>query len=142
MKRLLYSLFLAFLISACDDTDSEPNLSQNEENLVESVQNSTWRISLFIEDGENETSDFSGITLRFLPNGSVEALEDGNILETGTWRTLTDDGRVEFWLDFSDDDPLDELSDDWYLISVSNTEIQLEEDDADDNDDRLTLTKI
>lgn len=127
---------------ACDDNDSEPNLIQNEENLVEAVENSTWRISLFIEDGENETSDYSSISLRFLENGTVEALESGSLIETGTWRTLRDDGRVEFWLDFSDDVRLEELSEDWYLISVSDTEIQLEEDDDTDEDDLLTLSKI
>lgn len=140
MKRLLYFLSLTCFLVACDDNDSEPNLIQNEENLVAAVENSTWLISLFIEDGENETSDYSDITLRFLDKGTVEVLESGSLIESGTWRTLRDDGRVEFWLDFSDDNRLAELSDDWYLISVSSTEIQLEEDD--DDDDLLILSKI
>lgn len=141
MKRLIYVFALTFFLSSCDEGDKDPNMLASEENLVNAVENSSWRISLFIEEGIDETSDYAGITLNFIPDGAIEAFEGGQLLERGTWRTLRDDGELEFWITFTQNELLEEISDDWFLVTMNSTEIQLMEDD-DAEKDFLTLTKL
>lgn len=140
MKRLIYALALTFFLFSCDDEDKDPILNASEEKLVNTIENSVWRVTLFIEDGEDETSDYTGITLNFLPAGKIEAFNGSQLLEEGTWRTLRDDGKLEFWITFTQNEILEEISDDWYVISMTETKIEME-DDNDQFIDKLTLQK-
>ncbi|MFC3879710.1 hypothetical protein ACFOSV_05965 [Algoriphagus namhaensis] len=140
MKNLIYAFVLTFLLFSCDDEDKDPILNASEEELVNTVENSVWRISLFIEDGKDETSDYSGITFNFLPAGKIEAFNGGQLMEEGTWKTLRDDGKLEFWITFTQNEILEEISDDWYVLSMTATKIEME-DDNDQFIDKLTLQK-
>lgn len=140
MKNFLYFLPLIFIFLSCEENDSEPQITASEEALINAVQNGSWRITLFVEDGIDETSDYSGISLNFLAEGKMEAETSGQLMLEGSWRTLRDDGQTELWITFVGNEKLEEISDDWYVISATDVKIELE-DDNDQFIDKLTLTR-
>ncbi|SHN37751.1 lipocalin family protein [Chitinophaga sp. CF418] len=139
MKRS--SWLLAMLLSACmlscsnDDKNATPTVDTG------APTTGTWRVTLFSERGNNETSDFNGYIFTFDSNGAALAsLSSTN--RHGTWSINS--SATEFNLDFgakSDaNKPLGELTDDWKIISITSTEIKLK-DDNDASDEFLTFNQ-
>jgi hypothetical protein len=114
----------------CDDDDVD------DKDFVTVLTTGNWVITLFVEDGENETSDYAGYVFTFNPNGTVIASK-GSVNIQGTWETEVDDGSLELELEFPDDSPLDDLDDDWDVIEYNNAIIRLNDDD----DDYLTFER-
>lgn len=89
----------------------------------------TWRVTLFSERGNDETSDFNGYVFTFDSNGSAVATK-GGVNKNGTWSI--NGSSTEFNIDFGEKNdankPLGELTDDWEIISVTSTEIKLKDD--------------
>lgn len=110
---------------------------------IRSIENDmsdgTWKISLFQEDGFNETSDYEIYTFNFENNGSVIASNNGFSV-TGSWNVGKDDGHVEFNLTLPI--PLDDLSDDWEVVSNSSTKLELKDVSGDGSVDYLTFIKL
>lgn len=152
-KNLFLIALALNLVSCSDDDDSNGNSNGNENfnnsdvtALADAATNSTWRITQFVDDGEEETSDFDGVTFTFNSNGTID-VEDGTDTFSGTWSVELDDSdfdddddldELEFELSFSLSNDLDDLSEDWYVIEYSTSQIRLREDD-DDADDLLTF---
>lgn len=119
----------ALLLSACmfscsnDKNDPAPTVDRG------APTTGTWRVTLFTEHGNNETSDFNGYTFTFDSNGSAIASLNSTS-KHGTWSINS--SATEFNLDFGAkgdaNKPLGELTDDWKIISITNTEIKLKED--------------
>ncbi|MFM7007586.1 MAG: hypothetical protein ACKOWX_10070, partial [Flavobacteriales bacterium] len=91
--------------------------------------------SSYIDDGDDETSDFSTFRLTFLENGTLNAtdlLSSNSNPYSGSW-SVTDSNSndddnlddLDFNINFNVSNKLDELSDDWDIISFTETEIKL-----------------
>jgi hypothetical protein len=137
MKTTLLSfLFIAALsLPACDpQSNLSPNTSQT-------VSSGTWRVTLFTDSGNDETSDFTGFTFTFSDNGSVNAVKNG-LTKNGAWSVNTSSGKfnIDLGLKVDSNKPLGELTDDWKIISTTETEIKLTDDNAGSNE-FLTFTK-
>lgn len=118
MKNQLICLCLisAFFISACNrDNDNNGNPSEG-----------TWRVTLFTDSGNDETSDFTGYTFVFGSNGVLTV--SGSSAKTGTWSQTSSDFNIDLGEKSDSNKPLGELTDDWDIISVSDTEIKLQDD--------------
>lgn len=102
--------------------------------------NSVWTVSSFVDEGINGTASFAGYELSFSTTGSVSA-QNGNSTTTGTWSSKKNATELE--LDFDTDNILDELDEDWAIVSVSATQITLEDINEDNGsvEGTLTLTK-
>lgn len=139
MKKGLYFSFLVMLSfslisSACSNDDDDVGVNDNSqqisqiENIVES---GTWRITNFIDSGENETSDFTGYDFLFNSDGSLIATNGTDTLN-GTW-SITDDSSsssdddIDFNIFFPvpDTNDFEDLNDDWDIISSTSTKIEL-----------------
>jgi hypothetical protein len=102
--------------------------------------NSTWFVSNYTDDGNNETSDFNGFEFTFNISGTVSAVNGGTTI-AGTWSSQ--DNATELLLDFGTNMPLDELNDDWDVVSISNTQIELQDvSGGGGGTDTLTLQKL
>lgn len=124
----------------CTATNNEE--TQNLQNII---TDGSWIVSLYIDDDEDETSDFQNLTFVFNVNGSIEVTDAMANVQTGSWSTFTNSaGQLKLLLMFSDDqDPLDELDDDWDVISVTETTIQLNDiSGGDGSEDQLTFQKL
>ncbi len=143
MKAIIAIAMLAAtgMVFACSKDQVQPDNPSGVQDLTEVLLEGSWVITLFIDDGDDDTYYFDGYTFSFQPGDSVVATssQSGQRIQ-GTWQTRFDDGRVELWLNFSTgSDEFRELNEDWYLIEASDDRIRLEYD-YDDDDDSYLLT--
>lgn len=139
MKSLnwLSAILLSACMMACSNDNNDPTPAPDPQ----APTIGTWRVTLFSERGNDETSDFSGYVFTFDSNGSAIATKNG-ANRNGTWSINT--SSTEFNIDFGEKNdankPLGELTDDWEIISVTKTEIKLK-DDNDASAEFLTFSQ-
>lgn len=130
MKPHAISLLLTlFVIFSCSNDDD--NSSSNTQNEIQNhVMNGTWRISKFIDSGDDETNHFTGYNFNFMDDGSVSA-QNGNNTYNGTWSVTNSNSNddssndLDFNLHFNLTNDFEDLNDDWDFISQSSTKIEL-----------------
>jgi hypothetical protein len=122
-----------------DDNDDDDNPSGSNEAFNSTITEGTWSVSYFYDNGD-ETSNYAGYVFNFNSNGTITATLNSNTI-TGTWLSYIDDNEDKFELSFQGQ-TLEELEEDWEVVEFSANEIRLK-DDNDDNDgnDYLYLTK-
>ncbi len=137
---MITAVFFGLLTSvSCSSDDDSNNSNTNAAQIqaaVTAATNGTWRISNFIDSGQNETSDFDGYDFTFASNGTLTAT-NGTLTQTGTW-SVTDDSNssdddssndddIDFNISFpvSDTNNFEDLNDDWDVVSTSDTQISL-----------------
>ncbi|MEZ4798673.1 MAG: hypothetical protein R2809_02615 [Flavobacteriales bacterium] len=84
-----------------------------------------WKITNYIDSGENETYKFNGHTFDFANGGSV-SVSTGSGTVQGSWSTGEDDSHVKLYLSFSSL-PHEDISDDWHVVSQTSSKIELED---------------
>jgi hypothetical protein len=146
MKKILLPVIALGLLAAC----SKWNNSQNQINKT--AIDGTWIVSSYIDDGDDETADFTTFRLDFLDDGTLNAtdlLSSNSNPYVGTW-SITDSNSndddslddLDFNINFAVGNKLDDLSDDWDIISYTDTEIKLiDVSGGGGGTDYLTLTK-
>lgn len=101
-----------------------------------------WFVALYLDDGNNETSDYNGYELTFDSNGTVVASDGSNILN-GTWLVTGSSSSLDLVLDFGSQIPFDEFNDDWDVLAFTNTSVQLEDvSGGGGGTDTLTFEKL
>lgn len=124
--KYLFPIFISILFFSCDKKDddtTDPNPINNG-NITSMLVEGTFYISRFVESGNDETSDFQGYTFTFDPNGGAAATIQGNTTN-GSWTLGSDDSKRKLILNFGTVDPLEELNEDWEVMSLSNSQIDL-----------------
>lgn len=136
---LVFSMVLSMIACSKDDnsnTTTPNNTSADQTTQV--AQSGTWRITSFIDSGQDETNDFDGYSFTFNENGTVTATK-GTTTISGTWSVSddssnsssdddgnsTDDDDFNLFFNVSPDSDFEDLNDDWDFISVSNSKIEL-----------------
>ena len=84
---------------------------------------STWLVASYVDSGDDETSDFEGYRFDFIDDGTIVVTNGSS--STGTW-SVRDSGS-ELVLDFGTNSPLDELNDEWDVISFNNDRVELQD---------------
>jgi hypothetical protein len=127
--KLILTVIAFFLIagSSCKKDDDNDNTMNQVKN---NVQSGTWRITRFIDSGNNETSDFAGYNFTFNSSGVLNA-NNGSINYNGTW-SITDSNSgddsmddLDFNIFFPLTNEFEDLNDDWDFISQSSSKIEL-----------------
>ncbi|HLK30726.1 MAG TPA: hypothetical protein VKT28_19265 [Puia sp.] len=111
------SLFLLFSVS-CKKDNNNPNPNAT---IVESGK---WIITKFVDDNVNETANLAAYDFTFNSNGNVSAVSSANTMN-GTWSLGTDDSKQKFNLDFASPSSFEELSEDWLILQINASAIQL-----------------
>ncbi|WKK67027.1 hypothetical protein [Lutimonas zeaxanthinifaciens] len=138
MEKRFYFSFLVIIcfnliFSACSNSDDDGDVNDNSEQITQvenTVESGTWRITNFIDSGENETSDFTGYNFSFNSDGSLVATNGTDTL-TGTWSVTDDSSGSDDDIDFNiffpvpDTNDFEDLNDDWDIISYTSTRIEL-----------------
>lgn len=130
MKTIISILLLLVTLSCKKD---------NYVQISDTLTSGTWTISKYIDNGDNETSDFTGYTFNFNIDGSIVAVKDGTGV-VGNWSELNDDDNLKLNILFTQT-TLSELNDDWNLKSKSENMIELEDISGDGSIDNLTFVK-
>jgi mannosyltransferase OCH1-like enzyme len=154
--KIITKIILAFFIytglaMSCDKDDDN---TQQQETTAQQTQNTaqsgSWKITYFFDSDQNETNHFNGFTFTFNENGSLVGV-NGSTTITGTWsvtdsNSSDDDGGssdVDFNIFFASPPDFEELSDDWDIISVTNSKIELTDvSGGNGGTDFLTFEKI
>jgi hypothetical protein len=144
----VFALFATLGISSCTSDDDSSNDSQTIAQLESSIKTGTWRISRFIEDGDNQTNHFNGYVFTFNENGTVIATNGTNTI-AGTWVTTngsssSSGSNPKFILQFeAANGPFEEISEDWRIESATSSIVDLKNVSGGDGSiDLLTFTKI
>ena len=146
-----------FLLVGCDDDDNitpKPDF-KNALVIASADLEGKWKIKEYKDDDDDDDDDFR----TFLPQITVEFTTDSKIIVNlsnnkvaeSTW-SLQNSGKVVRFLLEDDNDLLDDLEDEWFMIERTATTITLieydddsdddDDDDKDDDKDRLVLERI
>ena len=130
MGVVLLITLMAFSFSCSDDNDDDNGNEQTKDRIEGNLTSGTWRISKFIDSGEDETADFNGYDFTFGGSGVLTA-DNGNNTYTGTWSITKSSGDddssndLDFNIFFDLTNQFEDLNDDWDFISESATRIEL-----------------
>lgn len=111
--------------------------SGSTDDFIDVLTNGTWRISYYHEGDDDETIVYNGYVFTFNTDNTITITKNSATFN-GTWLFYEEDGVDILEIDF-EDDPLDDLDDDWELLEFSSTLIQLKEEG---DEEYLNFTKI
>jgi len=142
MKKLSFlSLTIVAILAISCKKEAQPASAQVIAAQKAIVVSNTWKISLFTENGTDMTSMFTALVFHFDNNGSRVADSTG-IIFLGDWdvktgsQSQTDDSgnhstgedNNKFSLALTGNAQMNEISDDWTIIKITDTEIWLRDD--------------
>ncbi|MEY3343693.1 MAG: hypothetical protein RL090_1377 [Bacteroidota bacterium] len=125
-SSMICLLLVILVVTSCKKDDTSTLEGQIRTNL----ESGKWRITKFIDSGDDETSNFAGYNFDFGTSGSVTAT---NLVTsyTGSW-SITDSNSdddnlsdLDFNLNFNVTNNFQDLNDDWDFISQSETKVEL-----------------
>ncbi|HBC02627.1 MAG: hypothetical protein CL528_11210 [Aequorivita sp.] len=143
MKRLFIVLAIT-IFAACNTDDDSGNVNTNEfENIKTTLPQGEWEVSKLIDGQSDHTVDFESFVFIFNEDGTVVAQND-LFTENGTWAyDNSSSSSEELVLQFSQQTPFDQINDDWDIVSVTNSTIELSDVSGGDGDiELLTFTKL
>lgn len=128
---LLVMIFMLNVASMCSNDDDSPNNS-DPTTVINTVTQGTWRITFYEDSGVNETYHFTSYDFTFAA-GNVLSATNGTNTFTGAWSVTngnSNDDSPSNDLDFnilfsSPANFAEELSDDWDILSRTDTKIEL-----------------
>jgi len=145
MLSLIFMLNVASMCSSDDNSSS----SADPTPVINTVTSGTWRITFYEDSGVNETYHFTGYNFTF-GTANVLTATNGTNTYTGSWSVTNDDSNddspsndLDFNILFSSPANFaDELSDDWDILSRTDTKIELVDvSGGNGGTDYLTLEK-
>lgn len=125
----LFCLFMLNVASMCSSDDDSS--STNPTPVINTATQGTWRVTSYIDSGNNETSDFTGYNFTFA-SGNVLTATNGTNTYTGSWSVTSDDsnddnpsGDLDFNIAFAAPANFADLTDDWDIVTYSANTISL-----------------
>lgn len=103
------------------------------------LEDGLWFVASYTEDSDDQTANYNDYQIDFMPGGNVTA-DNGSVIN-GTW-AVQSSGNV-LVLDFGTSIPFDEFNDDWDVISVTDTQVVVQDvSGGNGGTDTLTLEKL
>ena len=95
-------LFMLNLTSCSNDGDTNYNtaVTPTPSQVINNINNGTWRVLIYSENGTVNTAQFSGYNFTFGGNNALAA-NNGTTLQSGTWDTYNDSGTTKMDLLFT-----------------------------------------
>jgi len=139
MKTIKFIALALLTMSTVVSCKKDEKISPSNSSAV--LQDATWKVTLFSEDGVNETNYFTGYSFDFQDGGIVKATSGSNTVN-GTWVTREDSGKTKLDLNFDYINNFDELDEDWEILSQNSTKMELKHVSGGDGSiDLLTFEK-
>ncbi len=127
-----------------DDFDHHDDGGHHADTVVVGnvITKGQWVVANYNDSGENETNDFQGYVLEFTADGAVTAVKDSQQLD-GSWDEFIDNSIHKVLIDFNEQVPFNELNDDWDLIEITETRMELRDvSGGDGSTDLLVLERL
>jgi hypothetical protein len=136
MKKLilipaLFCLFMLNVASMCSSDDDSSSSSQDPTPVINTATNGTWRVTSYVDSGNDETNNFTGYNFIFASSNVLSATNGTNTY-TGTWSVTADNSNddspssdLDFNIAFASPANFADLTDDWDIVSYTATTISL-----------------
>jgi hypothetical protein len=111
-------LSISFALASCTKDNDNPVGT-----TASLLQESTWKVTSFLEDGNDETNQFLGYRFTFKADGTVSVFTGGSTA-SGTWNTGANDSSNKLNLSFGSS-PLNDLNEDWDIISKTTSMVSM-----------------
>ncbi|MBS1534345.1 MAG: hypothetical protein JST78_04645 [Bacteroidetes bacterium] len=138
IKNIDIESFINNYIGTCE-------AESNQSTISDVVVQGTWMVSLFMDEGHDETYEFNGYTFVFNQNGSLVATKN-SVNTNGDWESYPHDGNTKFEIDFpggGGNGALHYLEEDWIVLEYNTSLIKLSHQNGGGGESHLiTLTKI
>ena len=136
---MLLMISFSLMSSTCSTDDDDGSFLNDNSQQIAQVENTaesgTWRVTSYIDSGQDETNDFNGYDFTFGTDGTLTASNGSNTM-TGTWSVTdssnsSDDSSSDDDIDFNiffpvpDTNDFEDLNDDWDIVSYTSTTISL-----------------
>lgn len=129
---MLACLFLLNTASMCSSDDDSSSATTDPTPVITTVTQGTWRVTYYFDTDSDETSDFSGYNFTF-GTSNVLTATNGTNTYTGSWSVTSDDSSdddnpssdLDFNILFASPADFADLSDDWDIVSRTDTKIEL-----------------
>ena len=122
----------------CDDSAGDGDVSE----IRNIAMGGTWNVALFKEGELDMTADFSEMDFNFSEMNQIEVSVNADPIANGLWRVLRDsEDGLKFYINFDTGDDLAELTEDWKVVSITSTRIELKDENDDGSVDTLVFEK-
>ena len=130
IKFVFITFISLFFLPACNSDDDNSSNNDSKSKIEDNVEMGTWRITKYIDSGNDELNHFIGYNFTFGNNNILTATNSSNSYN-GTWSisdsNSDDDSQddLDFNIFFAAPPNFEDLSDDWHFISQMSTKIEL-----------------
>jgi hypothetical protein len=128
---VLICIFMLNVASMCSSDDNNSNSAADPTPVINSVNQGTWKITLYNDSGTIKTSNFTGYNFTF-GSGSALIATNGSNTYNGTWSVTSSNSNddnpnndLDFNIGFTTPANFANLSDDWDIVTYTSTKIQL-----------------
>lgn len=139
---ILVMVSISVFMTSCSSDDLSDLTVPETEDLVAGT--GSWKVTYFYDKDKDETSDFNGWTFTFNDDGTLTASK-GSETYTGSWNIKSSDDDPDYDKEIviiiTGAYPLDEMSDDWIIIELTDSNMKLK-DDSDDGIEELHLQAV
>ena len=116
-----------------------------EKKVNRKLDNGTWNLQEFVDNGHSLMNKYSGITISFGENGAVATTSESAV--SGTWSVGTDKNPAVIYINFPTEvDSMHVFNDDWIVYKLTSKECILKRKmdgtfDYDASLDKINLLK-
>lgn len=128
---ILLCIFMLNVASMCSNDDNNSNPPADPSPVINTVNQGTWRITLYNDSGTIKTSNFTGYNFTF-GTGSALTASNGSNTYNGTWSVTSGDSNddnpsndLDFNIGFTTPANFADLTDDWDIVIYTASKIEL-----------------
>ena len=122
----------------CDNNSSDGDVMEIRNFMI----GGEWLVASYKEGDVDMTSLYGGYSLGFMAEHQISIMEGGEAFGAGLWRVLRNsDEKLKVYLNFGENNPFNELTDDWDFVSVVDGRIELKDISGDGTITTLVLEK-
>ncbi len=125
MKKLILIFSIITFISCNSDDDAGDVITNKFEQITAILPQGSWEVSKLIDGSDDHTVDFESFIFTFYEDGTVVG-ETDLFTDHGNWmyRSTSKNGE-QLLLAFNDVTPFNLITEDWTIVSISNSRVEL-----------------
>ncbi|MEM6864249.1 MAG: hypothetical protein AAF575_03670, partial [Bacteroidota bacterium] len=117
------------LVKVCNDSGDDNNVTEARNTIL----GGGWNVTSYTKNGMDMTDNYNDMDFNFSMMHQAEVSINDEPIAAGLWRILKedDDDTLKFYLNLEENATLSELTEDWYVVSVGASKIELVHEDED-----------
>lgn len=122
----------------CDDNAGDGDVME----IRNFMMGGDWSVASYVEGDNDQTDSYGGYSVNLMTEYQIAIKEGGETFGAGLWRVIRNaDQKLKVYLNFGDNMPFDELTDDWDFVSVEEGRLELKDISGDGTVSVLVLEK-